>query len=110
MEQTSATSPPFITADLPGIGGEIKVDPSHFIVEEIPLYEPVGEGEHVYVRLTREGWTTRDLQKRLMTLFGLRDVDVGVAGLKDKRARVTQTFSLLLQGVDEEEVARRIQD
>jgi tRNA pseudouridine13 synthase len=100
----------FITADLPGIGGEIKAEPAHFVVEEIPLYQPVGEGEHIYVCLTREGWTTRALQKRLTDLFGLREVDVGCAGLKDKHARVTQTFSLLLREVDEATVARRIQE
>jgi len=101
---------PFITAGLPGIGGEIRVAPAHFVVKEMPLYAPVGEGEHVYVQLTREGWTTRALQKRLAALFDLRQVDVGCAGLKDKHARVTQTFSLLLRGVDEATVARRIQE
>lgn len=101
---------PFITADLPGIGGEIKAEPDHFVVEEIPLYEPAGEGEHVYVHLTREGWTTRALQRELISLFDLRDVDVGCAGLKDKHARVTQTFSLLLRDEDEATVARRIQE
>ena len=101
---------PFITGDLPGIGGEIKVEPAHFVVEEIPLYEPIGEGEHVYVRLVREGWTTRSLQQRLARLFGLSEVDVGCAGLKDKWARVTQTFSLRLRDTDEAEVVRRIQD
>ncbi len=101
---------PFITPDLPGVGGEIKAEPDHFVVEEIPLYEPVGEGEHVYVCLTREGWTTRALQQRLTGLFGLREVDVGCAGLKDKHARVTQTFSLLLRDVDEATVARLIQE
>ncbi len=100
---------PFITANLPGIGGEIKAEPNHFVVEEIPLYEPAGEGEHVYVRLTREGWTTRALQQQLVSLFGLREVDIGCAGLKDKHARVTQTFSLLLRD-DEATVARRIQE
>jgi len=101
---------PFITADLPGIGGEIKAQPAHFVVEEIPLYEPMGEGEHVYVRLIREGWTTHALQQRLASLFDLREVDVGCAGLKDKHARVTQTFSLLISDVDEATVARRIQE
>jgi tRNA pseudouridine13 synthase len=104
------SSLPFITADLPGIGGEIKAEPAHFVVEEIPLYEPVGEGEHVYVCLTCEGWTTRALQERLVDLFGLREVDVGCAGLKDKHARATQTFSLLLRDVDEATVARRIEE
>jgi tRNA pseudouridine13 synthase len=107
---TQIQSLPFITADLPGIGGEIKAEPDHFVVEEVPLYEPVGEGEHVYVRLTREGWTTRTLQQRLTSFFDLREVDVGCAGLKDKHARVTQTFSLLLHDVDEATVVRRIQE
>jgi tRNA pseudouridine13 synthase len=107
---TQIQSLAFITADLSGIGGEIKAEPDHFVVEEIPLYEPAGEGEHVYVRLTREGWTTRALQKRLVGLFDLREVDAGCAGLKDKHARVTQTFSLLLRGVDEATVACRIQE
>jgi tRNA pseudouridine13 synthase len=104
------TSLPFITANLPGIGGEIKAEPAHFVVEEFPLYEPVGEGQHVYVRLIREGWTTRALRERLVDLFGLREVDVGCAGLKDKHARVTQTFSLLLRDVDEATVACRIEE
>jgi len=100
---------PFVTADLPGIGGEIKATPAHFVVTEMPLYEPAGEGEHVYVCLTREGWTTRALQSQLAEIFHLGEVDVGCAGLKDKNARVTQTFSLLLRDVDEETVARRIE-
>lgn len=103
-------APLFITTDLPGIGGEIKITPASFVVEEMPLYEPTGEGEHLYVRLTREGWTTRELQEWLADLFELREVDVGCAGLKDKHARVTQTFSLLLHGVDVAAAARRIQE
>ncbi len=101
---------PTITADLPGVGGEIKVEPAHFVVEEIPLYEASGQGQHVYVRLTREGRTTREIQNELADLFDLRDVDVGCAGRKDKHARTTQTFSLNMPNVDEDEVARRIQE
>jgi tRNA pseudouridine13 synthase len=107
--ESPVASLPFITEDLPGIGGEIKTDPATFVVEEIPLYEPVGEGEHVYVRLTREGWTTRALERELAQLFDLQDVDVGVAGKKDKHARTTQTFSLLIPPhVDPAQVAQRI--
>lgn len=101
---------PFITEDLPGIGGEIKAEPAHFVVEEIPLYEAKGEGHHVYVCLTREGMTTRALKTRLVELFDLREVDVGCAGLKDKHARTTQTFSLLLPKADPQEVADVIAD
>jgi tRNA pseudouridine13 synthase len=100
---------PYFTPRLRGIRGEIKAEPRHFIVEEIPLYEASGEGQHVYVRLTREGWTTRALTRELRRIFDLRDVDVGFAGRKDKRARTTQTFSLDLPNVDEEDVAQRIE-
>ena len=101
--------PPLVTAELPGTGGRIKVEPSHFVVEEIPLYEPAGDGHHVYVRLTREGWTTKRLLDELSALFGLRLVDIGCAGLKDKHARATQTFSLLLQKASLEDVRARIE-
>jgi tRNA pseudouridine13 synthase len=105
---TRAVSLPFITQDLPGIGGQIKAEPAHFVVEEIPLYDASGEGQHVYVCLTREGWTTRDLQRRIAQLFGARARDVGCAGWKDKQARVTQTFSLDLPNADPDRIARQI--
>ena len=35
---------PYVTADVPGIGGRIKVRPADFLVEEVPLYQPSGEG------------------------------------------------------------------
>jgi tRNA pseudouridine13 synthase len=101
---------PLITADLPGVDGTIKAEPAHFVVEEIPLYEPEGTGEHVYVCLRREGWTTRAVQHEIMRIFGLPEVEVGCAGLKDKHARATQTFSLLLRNIGEAEVARRIRE
>ena len=101
---------PYLTPDLPGTGGEIRVKSAHFVVEEIPLYEPSGAGQHVYVRLTREGWTTREIENRLAKLFNLRDVDIGCAGRKDKHARTTQTFSLNLPGADLDAVAARIRE
>lgn len=101
---------PLVTEELPGTGGAIKEEPSHFIVEEIPLYEAEGEGEHLYLLLRREGWTTRAVQQRLARLFGLDETAVGAAGLKDKRALTTQTFSLLLRDLDESAVTRRVQE
>jgi tRNA pseudouridine13 synthase len=86
--------PQTITAELPGIGGRLKADPSHFVVEEIPVYEASGEGSHLFVSLTREGWTTRRVAEALAGLYGLPLHDIGYAGLKDRQARCTQTFSL----------------
>ncbi|HFQ95135.1 MAG TPA: tRNA pseudouridine(13) synthase TruD [Anaerolineae bacterium] len=88
------TQLPYITPDLPGVGGEIKAEPDHFIVEEVPLYEPTGDGEHLFVRFTREGQTTREVVKNLARALGIRPEGIGYAGLKDKHARVTQVFSL----------------
>lgn len=85
---------PYLTNALPGIGGELRVTPDDFVVEEIPLYLPQGEGQHLYVRLTKVGRTTKEIQRQLEQLFGLRRGDVSFAGLKDKQARATQTFSL----------------
>ena len=85
---------PTITSDLPGIGGQLKAEPSHFVVEEIPVYEASGEGTHLFVSLTREGWTTRRVAEALASLYDLPVQAIGFAGLKDRHARCTQTFSL----------------
>ena len=85
---------PYITDDLPGIGGQLRLTPDHFVVEEIPLYEASGEGQHLYVNLTKVGLTTKEVQAQLEQLFGLNRGEVSFAGMKDKQARTTQTFSL----------------
>lgn len=102
--------PPFITPELAGIGGRLKVEPAHFLVEELPLYQPQGSGPHLYLRLAREGMTTRGLADRLARLFGLPRPQVGFAGLKDKQARAVQSFSLYLPGVAVPEAVRRVQE
>ena len=88
---------PYITPKLLGIGGRVRARPDLFVVEEIPAYEPLGYGGHLYVNLTKELTTTRETQLRIAGLLGLRPEDVGHAGLKDKYARTTQTFSILLE-------------
>ena len=85
---------PTITPELPGIGGEIKIEPEHFIVEEVALYPPAGEGDHLFVRFTREGQTTREVVENLARALDIPPNGIGYAGLKDKHARVTQIFSL----------------
>jgi tRNA pseudouridine13 synthase len=63
-------------------------------VEEVALYETQGDGQHLYVNLTKADLTTKEVQLQLERLFGLKRGDVGFAGMKDKHARTTQTFSL----------------
>ena len=98
---------PLVTADLPGTGGRIKETPGDFVVEEVPLYEPCGAGEHVYLRVRREHQTTREVQRALASVFGIAERDVGCAGQTDKVARATQTFSLPLRSGDPAAIAER---
>ena len=110
---TSAFEPirlPYVTDPDVGSGGRIKREPHHFVVEEIPLYEACGTGAHVYLRCRREGQTTFDVIDALARLFGVRARDIGSAGLKDKRSRATQTFSLPLDAVSPEDAARRVEE
>ncbi len=97
---------PYISAHLPGIGGRLRERPEHFVVEEVPLYEPVGEGEHTIVWLTKREMTTPFVQERLARIFHVRKEDIGVAGMKDRHAVTTQAFSI--PRVSPEEAIARI--
>ena len=88
-------SMPFLTAALPGIGGQIRTIPEDFQVEERPLYLPCGEGEHLYVKIRKRLLSTPDLVLRLSSFLGVKAQAIGVAGLKDARAVTTQMVSLL---------------
>ncbi len=85
---------PVVTPELPGIGGELKLEPSDFQVEELPLYEPCGEGEHVYIRTRRVGMNTPDVAREIAHRLGESSRDVGWAGMKDKQAVAIQTLSI----------------
>lgn len=81
-------------SSLPPVGGRLGLDPEHFLVDEIPLYEPSGAGEHLYVRLEKRSLATPDLTRIVAKAAGVRERDIGYAGLKDKHAITTQWLSL----------------
>lgn len=85
---------PYLTKAIPGIGGRIRVEPEDFCVEERPLYLPCGEGEHLYVNITKRLLSTPDLVRRLSSTLGIKVQGIGTAGLKDARAVTTQMVSL----------------
>lgn len=93
----------FLTAAIPGTGGSIKETLEDFLVEEIPLYLPCGEGEHLYLEVEKRGLTTFDLLQRLAKALKIKEREIGYAGLKDARATTRQTLSL--PGVSPEAVA-----
>ncbi len=88
----------YLTADVPGIGGVIKQRPEDFLVEEIPLYEPCGEGEHIYLMVEKRHMPTFEAMGVVANHFGVRHEAVGYAGLKDKHAVTRQVLSVHAPG------------
>lgn len=80
------------------ICGVLKSSPDDFIVDEIPLYEPCGEGEHLYVHVRKTNMSHDELIRRVAKAFGVSKRDIGAAGRKDLRAVTTQTLSVHLPG------------
>ncbi len=99
----------YLTPDLPGVGGTLKERPEDFLVEEQPLYEPTGEGEHLYVFVEKRELTTHDLIKRVAKDFRVGKREVGHAGLKDKHAVTRQHLSVHLPEADPEEEAKAVE-
>ena len=85
---------PYLTRDFPGIGGAIKQRAEDFFVQEIPLYEPSGEGEHVFAEIQKINLTTFDAINRIADALRISNRDIGYAGLKDARAITRQVFSV----------------
>ncbi len=90
-----ATKPlPYLTAELPGVGGVIKREPEDFCVEELPLYEPCGEGDHLFLWIEKRDVSAEMLTQQIAKALSVGRADVGVAGLKDRRAITRQHVSV----------------
>lgn len=100
-EQPHSTQPPilqpslpFLTADLPGLGGDIKTFCSDFVVEELPKYEFAGEGTHVYAYVQKKNITTTDMMAKVAAALDIKRMDIGYAGRKDAKAITRQWISI----------------
>lgn len=102
-DQPVQTAWPFLTPELPGIGGRIKVCNEDFFVDEVPLYPMAGEGTHVFFRIEKNGAATCDVAARIADILRVRQIDVGYAGRKDARAVTRQWMSV--EHVEPERVA-----
>lgn len=85
---------PYLTADIPPLGGRIKERIEDFLVEEQPLYQPCGSGEHIYLFVEKKGLTTSQMTHALSRHFGVRHDAIGFAGMKDKNAITRQVVSI----------------
>lgn len=81
------------------IDARYKADPDDFFVEEVPLYEPAGAGEHVWIWIEKRGIATFRAVEMLAAALGRRQKEIGFAGLKDAAAVTRQWLSL--QDADE---------
>ena len=72
----------------------LKRTPDDFVVDEIAAYDPVGEGDHLFVHFRKRNRTTAEVVSAMARALEIPSRDVGVAGLKDKIAVTTQTISL----------------
>lgn len=63
-------------------------------MDEISLYNPVGEGDHTFVRVEKRLLTSDGLARQLAALAGVPARDVGYAGRKDRMAVTTQWMSV----------------
>jgi tRNA pseudouridine13 synthase len=86
--------PPLTTADLPGIGGRIKTHPEDFEVEEIPAYQPGGQGDFLYLWVEKRGLGAEYFVRQVARRLDLPVGEVGTAGLKDRHAVTRQMVSV----------------
>ncbi|QPF73908.1 tRNA pseudouridine(13) synthase TruD [Roseateles sp. DAIF2] len=79
-----------------GASATLKFLNEDFIVTELPLQLPSGEGEHLWVDIEKNGANTAYIALQLADATGVQERDVGFAGLKDRYAITRQWFSIHL--------------
>ena len=93
--QDRLLDPPLQTAELPGIGGRLRMCPEDFVVHELPAYGPDGRtGAHLLLTMRKRGIGTEDAIVELARQTGIPRPDIGLAGLKDKDAVTEQWISV----------------
>lgn len=85
----------------PPLTGRLRVTPEDFVVDEDLGILPSGEGEHVFLHVRKRGTNTDWLAERIAEFAGVPSSAVSFAGMKDRHAVTTQTFSVQLPGMAE---------
>ena len=68
-------------------------------MEELCLYEPSGTGVHTWIWVEKRGLSTMEMIAAMAEVLGLREREIGYAGLKDARAVTRQWISI--EGLEE---------
>ncbi len=80
----------------PDATANFRAEPEDFQVDENLGFEPLGEGEHVYLHIWKRGENTAWVAERIAELAKVAAMDVGYCGRKDRHAVTTQWFSIYL--------------
>lgn len=78
------------------LSATLRARPEDFVVEELPAFEPSGQGEHCLLTIEKRGLTTVEVAARLARWAGIAPMGVGYAGQKDRNAVARQRFSVHL--------------
>lgn len=109
MTMAGAPVPQTRLLGTPPVPGVIKERPEDFLVDEIPLIEPSGTGEHLHIGIQKSGMTHDDLVDLLARHCGVPVVAIGHAGMKDRVAITRQTVSVHLPGLPDPPVLQHPQ-
>ena len=93
--QVESFVPPITTAAEFALPGEIGPEPEDFRVDEIPLYQASGEGQHYYVNIQKRLLTTQNAISAIAKAASIKPREIGSAGMKDKHGVTSQWFSVL---------------
>ena len=85
----------------PATSAVIRTVPEDFVVTEVLGYEPTGEGEHAFLVVRKRNSNSEWVARQIAKLVGVKRMDVGFAGMKDRRAVTTQAFTVKVTGRDE---------
>jgi tRNA pseudouridine13 synthase len=81
----------------PSASGVIRAEIGDFRVEEQPLITPEGEGSHLWLEIEKRAANTNWVAGQLARCAGVRQRDVGFAGMKDRHGVTRQWFSIGMQ-------------
>jgi tRNA pseudouridine13 synthase len=74
--------------------GVLRAEPDDFVVEEDLGFDPSGAGQHVLLKVRKRDANTQWVARELAKIVRCKPMDVGFAGLKDRRAVAIQWFTV----------------
>ncbi len=93
MHPEAALEPPRVHGG-PLCSARLRTEPEDFVVEEQLGFAPSGAGPHALLKVRKRNANTQWVARELARACGCRPMDVGYAGLKDRRSVAVQWFSI----------------